>query len=92
MTQTKCVSLTLKNKTKALHEDSSETYHNQLHVSISVNNASRVSFIYEDDITDLCYSRFFSSSSVFVLNLQILFPHSSFLSTAHGKKQNFWAF
>lgn len=47
-----------------------------------------VSFIYEDGITDLFYSTFFSSSSsVFVLNLQILFPHSSFLSTAHGKNR-----
>lgn len=51
-----------------------------------------VSFIYEDGITDLFYSTFFSSSSsVFVLNLQILFPHS-FLINSTWEKQNFWAF
>lgn len=94
MTQTKCVLLTLKSKLEnknLTRRFKWNTYHNQLHVSISVNNASHVSFIDEDDITDLCYedlcySRFCSSSSVFMLNLQILFPHSSFLSTnAHGK-------
>lgn len=30
-------------------------YDNWLRMSISTNNASRVSFICEDDITDLCY-------------------------------------
>lgn len=31
------------------------TYDNQWHVSISVKNASHVSFIYEDEVTDLGY-------------------------------------
>lgn len=94
MTQTKCVLLTLKSKL----ENKNLTRRFKWNTSQPITRfyfceqcITYVSFIDEDDITDLCYedlcySRFCSSSSVFMLNLQILFPHSSFLSTnAHGK-------
>lgn len=91
---TKCVLLTLKNKRKQKPYTKIQVkYLSQPSTRFYFCDASPVSFKNEDDITDVCYSRFFSSSSsVFVLILQILFPHFLFLIISTWEKQNFWAF